>query len=127
MSQLLTCRLCQGNHLTLKCPTRISDKSNKVQEDKPNKVYEERERERKSVYVSFSNLPMDLDEDELREMLSSWAPIGRIFFNYYEKNMNAKVEFKDEIMAKRAIYQLDKTSLESSILAVQLYKHKPRV
>ena len=49
--------------------------------------------------VKFNNMPGDLTEPELRDLLKLWLPIGRINVNHYKTNTVAYVDFKNKNQA----------------------------
>lgn len=76
--------------------------------------------------VKFSNLPSDMDRDELRELLTEWHPIGRVCVNKYYNNTIAYVDFYKKLQAEKAVFQLDKTPFDGLIIEVTPVKPKPR-
>ena len=65
-----------------------------------NKKYDYKS-ERKPLHkVKMSNLPVDMTEEELLELLYEWGRVIRLRLLNYDDNSTAYVEFKDETEAK---------------------------
>ena len=121
--QTITCRKCGDNHLTAHCGkpksniklTDINDvKPIDVKPKQHDNVYE-----RKPLYkVCINNLPSDMSEEELRELLYDWGHIVRLRLLTYPENCTAYVEFKNEEEADYLVKALNKTPFESVILHV---------
>ena len=127
----LVCRKCQGPHLTIKCGKEtksvieniIIESSNN--DLKPvtypkkdiNFKSERSERfERKPLHkVKMSNLPVDINEEELNELLYDWGHVVRLRLLNYENNSTANIEFKDKEPADYIVEALNKTPFDHII------------
>jgi len=128
----LVCRKCGGAHITIKCgkdkPSVIESKIEQVKMEKPvftnteNKKFDYKS-ERKPLYkVKMSNLPVDMTEEELLELLYDWGRVIRLRLLNYDDNSTAYIEFKDEEEAKYLVEALHKTPFEQYILdVIRLY------
>ena len=138
----LVCRKCKGPHLTIKCgketksvielcnddlksvtyPKKdINFKSERL--ERPNR-FDKSERtekiERKPLHkVKMSNLPVDINEEELNELLYDWGHIVRLKLLNYENNSIAYIEFKDKEPANYIVEALHKTPFDHIILDVE--------
>ena len=83
--------------------------------------YEKSERfERKPLHkVKMSNLPLDMTEEELNELLYDWGHVVRLRLLNYENNSTAYIEFKDKEPADYIVDALNKTPFEHIILDVE--------
>jgi RNA recognition motif-containing protein len=139
----LVCRKCQGPHLTIKCgketksvieniiiessnndlkPVTYQKKShNQFNKGDTDFKYEKSERfERKPLHkVKMSNLPVDINEEELHELLYDWGHVVRLRLLNYENNSTAYIEFKDKEPADYIVEALNKTPFEHIILDVE--------
>ena len=114
-TQKLICRKCNGNHLTIKCNANKTDISvNEIKSEyKSNYV-------KKPLYkVKIANLPVDMTESELHNLLYDWGHVARMRVLNYDDNATAYVEFKFEDEANYLVSALDKTSFEYIILSVE--------
>lgn len=138
----LVCRKCQGAHLTIKCgketksvielrndtlksvtyPKKdINFKSERLERSDRFDKSERTERfERKPLHkVKMSNLPIDINEEELNELLYDWGHIVRLRLLNYENNSIAYIEFKDKEPADYIVEALHKTPFDHIILDVE--------
>ena len=83
--------------------------------------YEKSERfERKPLHkVKMSNLPVDINEEELNELLYDWGHVVRLRLLNYENNSTAYIEFKDKEPADYIVEALHKTPFDHIILDVE--------
>lgn len=76
--------------------------------------------ERKPLHkVKMSNLPVDINEEELNELLYDWGHVVRLRLLNYENNSTAYIEFKDKEPADYIVEALHKTPFEHIILDVE--------
>ena len=69
--------------------------------------------------VKMSNLPVDISEEELYELLYEWGHVVRMRLLNYESNSTAYIEFKDKEPADYIVEALDKTPFEHIMLDVE--------
>ena len=69
--------------------------------------------------VKMSNLPVDMSEEELYELLYEWGHVVRMRLLNYESNSTAYIEFKDKEPADYIVKALDKTPFEHIMLDVE--------
>jgi RNA recognition motif-containing protein len=144
----LVCRKCKGAHLTIKCgketksvieppnndsrfvshPKKdINFKSERPERQERHERPERHERherherfERKPLHkVKMSNLPIDINEEELNELLYDWGHVVRLRLLNYENNSTAYIEFKDKEPADYIVDALHKTPFDNIILDVE--------
>jgi len=131
----LVCRKCQGPHLTIKCGKETKSVIENIiiescdNDLKPvtypkkdiNFKSERSERfERKPLHkVKMSNLPVDINEEELNELLYDWGHVVRLRLLNYENNSTAYIEFKDKEPADYIVEALNKTPFDHIILDVE--------
>jgi len=141
----LVCRKCQGAHLTIKCGKETksviesrnddlksvthpkkdinfkSERHERHERHEKHERYERHERsERKPLHkVKMSNLPVDINEEELNELLYDWGHVVRLRLLNYENNSTAYIEFKDKEPADYIVEALHKTPFEHIILDVE--------
>lgn len=142
----LVCRKCQGPHLTIKCGKESKSviESKLIEIDKPivtndrpeKKIYKRVEKEgsiksfksdnrdfrgeRKPLYkVKMSNLPLDMTEAELNDLLYEWGHVVRMRLLNYESSSTAYIEFKEKEAADYIVQALHKTPFEHILLEVE--------
>jgi RNA recognition motif-containing protein len=77
-------------------------------------------RERRPLHkVKMSNLPRDMTEEELLELLYDWGNVIRMRVLNYNENSTAYIEFKNQDEADYLVKALDKTPLEHIMLNVE--------
>ena len=69
--------------------------------------------------VKMSNLPVDMSEEELYELLYEWGHVVRMRLLNYESNSTAYIEFKEKEPADYIVEALDKTPFEHIMLDVE--------
>jgi RNA recognition motif-containing protein len=150
----IVCRKCQGPHLTIKCG---KEKENKVEEkikiqidEKPKRDFKDRDnhqtrdhhqpRDREQSYprrdfksskhgkVKLSNLPNNILEDDLYELLKDWGQVYKLNLvsrdNYSgqggtTRSTAAYIEFKAEEQADYFLKAFDNTACNNQILVVE--------
>lgn len=77
-------------------------------------------RERRPLHkVKMSNLPQDMTEEELLELLYDWGNVIRMRVLNYNQNSTAYIEFKNQDEADYLVKALDKTPFEHIMLSVE--------
>jgi len=142
----LICRKCSGDHLTIKCgkdnkpidnntdnKTNISNNKTNISNNKTNisnnnnnfRQYEKKEyikhdnSNRRPLHkIKMSNLPTDMTDEELQELLYEWGHVIRLRVLNYQDNSTAYIEFKTEEEAEYLVKALHKTPFESILLDV---------
>jgi hypothetical protein len=77
-------------------------------------------RERKPLHkVKMSNLPKNMLEEELLELLYDWGNVVRMRVLNYDQNSTAYIEFKNQDEADYLVKALDKTPFEYIMLNVE--------
>ena len=135
MDNKIVCRKCQGNHLTIKCgkegpsilekstytearTTEIghrSDKSSRPHYDKSERPHYDKQH-KKFHKVKMSNLPTDVSEEELRNLLYEWGHLVRLKVLQYEESSTAYLEFAEEEEVDYLIKALHKTAFDNRII-----------
>lgn len=145
----IVCRKCQGPHLTIKCG---KEKENKVEEKikiqidekprEPRRDIKEREHHQprdqpyprrdfkssKHGKVKLSNLPNNILEDDLYELLKDWGQVYKLNLvsrdNYSgqggtTRSTAAYIEFRAEEQADYFLKAFDNTACNNQILVVE--------
>ena len=77
-------------------------------------------RERRPLHkVKMSNLPPDMAEEELLELLYDWGNVIRMRVLNYNQNSTAYIEFKNQDEADYLVKALDKTPFEHIMISVE--------
>jgi RNA recognition motif-containing protein len=77
-------------------------------------------RERRPLHkVKMSNLPQDMTEEELLELLYDWGNVIRMRVLNYNQNSTAYIEFKNQDEADYLVKALDKTPFEHIMISVE--------
>ena len=110
----LICRKCNGNHLTIKCNNNV----------KRNELSHKNELSYKNEYKKFykvkiSELPTDISEKELYELLQNWGNIIKIIVKTYENSSSAYITFKNEIEVDYLVKAINSTVFEHKIINVE--------
>ena len=134
MSKII-CRKCNGPHLTIKCKilqnnevflTNREPKNNEViltnREPKNNEVFLTN-REQKNIKqfnkVKINDLPINITEDELRELLHDWGHILYLSIKIYNNSANAIIKFGNDEEATYFVEALNGTPFEKNIIHVE--------
>jgi hypothetical protein len=117
MSMQITCRKCGGSHLTIKCGKEPNHKKNLI-EDKPIKNKHISKYNKQIYRIKISDLPNDISEKEMMELMYNWGDITKIKVLNYPENSVVYIDFKYEIQADYFIKALHKTIFEYSIINV---------
>lgn len=135
-TQKLTCRKCSGNHLTAKCgkenkPSIVDSTESKIEEKieekQPNPRFDRKPNFEKPSHfekrilhkVRINNLPVDITEAELMELLYEWGHVVRLRVLSYTDNAVAYVEFAAKEEADYFVEALHKTPFERTIIHVE--------
>jgi hypothetical protein len=71
---------------------------------------------KKLTTVKISDLPDDITEDELWELVTDWGNIMKIRVNHYDNNNIAYLDFKNKNEAEYFVEALDRTPFDSVII-----------
>ena len=101
------CRYCKGDHMSFKCP---------------NKETKERKTENRTS-VKMSNLPYDITENELYDLLEDFGTVEKVVIPKSIKYRNdickhAYISFKNPNTAEKVINELDGTNFDFLIINV---------
>ena len=134
MSNNIICRKCGSNHFTTKCgrqPEQLLSKSevsintqpvNKINNDK-NKFIDTKSKSNLNLYrLQISNLPLDITQSELKELLLGWGNIIKIKVINYEDSSVAYIDFKEKEQSEYFINALDKTMFDNNTIYVNSVK-----
>ena len=126
----IKCRKCNGPHLTIKCGIEPIIKKINVIENKiintnfnnnnynNNNYNNNNKKHRKTFKVKISELPSDLTEEEMMELLYNWGDVVYLKVINYDTNSVAFVDFKFEDQANYFAKALHKTLFEYLIISV---------
>jgi len=82
--------------------------------------FEKRDNYKRTYYkAKISNLPIDMTEEELMELLYEWGQVTRLTLLTYHDGCCAYVEFKNEDQVNYFVEALNKTPFEHIILTVE--------
>jgi len=99
--------------------TEFKKFKNKNKEGSDEEQEERKPRERRPLHkVKMSNLPNDMTDDELLELLYEWGNVIRLRVLNYQDNSTAYIEFKTEEEADYLVKALDRTPFEYIMLDV---------
>ncbi len=140
----LICRKCSGNHLTIKCNnmnknlphvnTNIQNTNKNIQ---TNNKYSELSSINHNTSVNhntpinyntpiynkyykakMSELPNNITENELYELLREWGNIIKIIIKHYEKSASAYITFKNENEVDYLLKALNSTVFDHNLIFV---------
>lgn len=128
-NNIIKCRKCGGPHFTIKCG-KETIQDNIIQVEKI-EIPKEKFRENKNRFssnndkyypkvtyrVKLSELPKDMYEDEMLELVSEWGHIIKLKLINYDENSVAYIDFGFEDEALYFIEAIDKTPFESLLLS----------
>jgi RNA recognition motif-containing protein len=154
----IVCRKCQGPHLTIKCgkekENKVEEKIKIQIDEKPKRDFKDRDHHRdkdqpyhrdhhqsrdqayprrdfkssKHGKVKLSNLPNDILEDDLYELLKDWGQVYKLNLvsrdNYSgqggtTRSTAAYIEFRAEEQADYFLKAFDNTACNNQILVVE--------
>ena len=122
MSKII-CRKCKGPHLTIKCKISQTNEGFLVnRESKPNEgflVNREQKNIKQFNKVKINDLPINITEDELRELLHDWGHILYLSIKIYNSSANAIIKFGNEEEASYFVEALNGTPFEKNIIHVE--------
>jgi len=111
----LKCRNCNGNHLTIKCNNKKKElhinNTNNINSFNTNPYI-------KYYKVRISELPNDITEKELYELLQEWGNVIKIIIKHYEKTASAYVTFKNENEVEYLIKAINSTVFDHNLIYV---------
>jgi RNA recognition motif-containing protein len=117
-----------SNNKTIVANNNISNNNisnNNTSNNKNFKQYEKKEfikhdnSNRRPLHkIKMSNLPTDMTDEELQELLYEWGHVIRLRVLNYQDNSTAYIEFKTEEEAEYLVKALHKTPFESILLDV---------
>ena len=132
----IVCRKCGGEHFTIKCG---KDKSNPkpeivpeiepIKKEEPNHneqiknyteykpIKREKYHFKKTYRIKLSELPKDMYEEELMELMFEWGHIIKVKVINYDENSVAYIDFGFEDESKYFIEAIDKTPFDSLLLS----------
>ena len=143
----IICRKCGGEHLTIKCGRELettivkeikqdtpkqdsykqdSSKQDSYKQDSYKQDYKSREYSQfkhkySKVYtVKLSDLPIDISEPELYELLENWGHITKVRVLMYEDNSSAYIDFCSIDEASYFVRAIHKTPFDSFIISAEL-------
>jgi RNA recognition motif-containing protein len=146
MENKIVCRKCQGPHLTIKCGKESENKVEKMIKEEhiiqektikiykenrnhdtpPNRNYNQRNfsenndfTRRKYGKVKISNLPNNVSDEEMLDLLQEHGHIIRLKAVNHEENSQVYIDFRTEDMADYFVKSLDKTPFEYQMLKVE--------
>jgi RNA recognition motif-containing protein len=127
----LKCRKCNGNHLTIKCNNKNKDlqyvntniQTNNKYNELPSVNHNTRINYNTPIYnkyykVKMSELPNDITENELYELLQEWGTIIKIIVKHYEKSTTAYITFKNENEVDYLLKALNSTIFDHNLIFV---------
>jgi hypothetical protein len=129
MDKKIICRKCNGPHFTIKCTMgKTIDINEKPVNEKPvnekpvistNKYIENKPKSenRKYYKVKLSELPIDMTEEELMELLHEWGTVTNLRLLNYNESSVAYIFFATEHMANYFIEAIDRTPFEHILLS----------
>jgi len=146
MSSNIICRKCGGNHFTTKCgreqdtktklnslsgsnnkyvsndKSKSNDKyvSNDKTKSNDNKTlfYDNKSKSEQIYRLQLSNLPLNMTNEEMKELLYGWGTILKIKVINYEETSVAYIDFKYKEQSEYFVNALDKTSFDGMTLYI---------
>ena len=123
----IKCRKCGGPHFTIKCgkeqiiePVKEDIPQNKeLFEHKHKQQYIKHEKYHSKITyrVKLSELPRDMSEPEMLELVSEWGHVIKVRVINYNENSVAYIDFGFEDEATYFIEAIDKTPFELLLLS----------
>jgi RNA recognition motif-containing protein len=127
----LKCRKCGGKHLTIKCginlkevfPLGKTDFTGKIEEKKEENSFIKKDNffhkyDKTTYKVKISNLPKDIEYEELHDLLRDWGVVLKINIKTYYDTTLAIIEFKNKNEQEYFIEALNNTSFEHNIINI---------
>jgi hypothetical protein len=111
----IICRKCNGPHFTAKCG---KEQTETIVDKQPTHVESNYNYKKNGFKVKISNLPSDLLQDELNELLIEWGDIIRCKLLNYVESSCAYVEFINDEQRSYFIDALDKTPFDHQIIKI---------
>ena len=137
MNNIIVCRKCSGNHLTMKCgrepDKKIDPIINEIQ--KP-EIHREEYKSKNTDYkskntdynykryekytVKLSELPDDITESELYRLLENWGHVSKIKIMQYSDCYIAYIDFNYKDEAEYFVSAIDSTPFDLLIIKASL-------
>jgi RNA recognition motif-containing protein len=120
----IVCRKCGGEHLTIKCgkeqvkpvPELVSYK----QEHTRPRYRHDNLKFNKTYTIKLSELPLDITEPELYELLENWGHVTKIKVMLYTESSTAYIDFSYKEEAEYFVEAIHKTPFDSYIINAEL-------
>jgi hypothetical protein len=125
MSNNIVCRKCGGNHFTTKCGRDNSTVEAIAPSDRQtfNKDKFNNNKKKENIFrVQISNLPLDMSDNEMKELLYNWGEITKIKVINYEESSVAYIDFKYKEQSEHFINALDKTFFDNNTIYTNAVK-----
>jgi len=107
----LKCRKCGGAHLTIKC--------GKIIENNNNNNYNNIKTINNIYKVKISNLPNNIEYNEISYFIKEWGHIGKIIVKNYDDTSIVIIEFKFEEERNYFIRAMNLTPFDHFIIKVE--------
>ena len=129
----ISCRKCNGQHLTIKCSKNNNESKIQHNQTKHHKNNITNSNDKKfnkfnkfnkfirKTSVKIENLPSDITTDELNFLIKEWGCVDKINLNYRLPKI-AYVDFLEHDDAIWFIDAIDRTPFDRNILHVSLNK-----
>ena len=111
LNSKLKCRKCGGQHLTIKCGKNTED-TNNIEKKKfqfNNKTFK----------LKISNLPSDIEYEEISKFVNDWGHVNKIIVKNYEDSSVVFMEFKFEDEVDYFVKALHLTPFDHYIIKVE--------
>lgn len=123
MESKLVCRKCNGPHLTIKCgkDKELSKIESQIKIEPTYKSYDDKPKlyRGRGYKCKILNLPSDITEAELMELLYEWGHLISVHVKCYNEYSIAFIEFKYEDEIDYFVRALDKTPFDSCIINIE--------
>ena len=131
MTLQIKCRKCNGPHFTIKCT--LNNTSNNTSNNNTNNIisnvinnsnirtYDSKLhniKNSKTYTVKISELPNDISEYEMKELLKEWGDIKKIKVLNYTDTSVVYIDFVIEKYADHFIKALHKTTFDNVVISV---------
>ena len=125
-TNIIKCRKCGGPHFTIKCgkeqnvepiKEEIKQKNQLSDTSRVNKHKYEKYYSKVTYRVKLSELPRDMSESEMIELVSKWGHIIKVRVINYDENSVAYIDFGFEDEATYFIEAIDKTPFDLILLS----------
>jgi RNA recognition motif-containing protein len=113
----IICRKCNGPHLTIKCKNNLELDKKPIQELNLSNI--NKKKNYKKNKMKINDLPIDITEDELRDLLYDWGHVLYISIKIYNNSANAIIEFSNNDEIDYFIEAINGTPFEKNIIHVE--------